>query len=78
MSKFASKEAEKKTVENEGSEDEGLIINSDDEAVAFYSNNQVKKFFKSPFNSMTRTSEVKGSSSMKNVNKEKREMRRRK
>nr|KAJ0225283.1 hypothetical protein LSAT_V11C100031530 [Lactuca sativa] len=34
------REAEKESVEKENSEDKGLIVNSDDEAVAFYSNNQ--------------------------------------
>ena len=36
--------------EKEESDNEGFLMNSDDEAVAFYSNNRVKKFFKNPFN----------------------------
>ncbi|KAL7592013.1 hypothetical protein Lser_V15G31779 [Lactuca serriola] len=72
MSNVASKEVEKETFENEGSDDEGLIVNSEDEAVDFYSNNRVKKFFKNPFNSKSRASEMKGNSSRKNVNDEKR------
>ena len=34
-------------------------MNSDDEAVAFYSNNRVKKFFKNPFNPKGKASDVK-------------------
>lgn len=30
--------------------DEGFLFNSDDEAVAYYYNNKVNKFFKKPFN----------------------------
>lgn len=36
VSKVAGREVEKEVVEKENSEDEGLIVNSDDEAVAFY------------------------------------------
>ena len=39
VSKVVSREAEKEVVEKENSEDEGLIVNSDEEAVAFYFNN---------------------------------------
>ena len=36
------------------------MVNSDDEVVAFYSNNRVKKFFKKPFNSKTKIGEGNG------------------
>ena len=34
-------------------------MNSDDEAVAFYSNNRVKKFFKKPFNPKGKQTDAK-------------------
>ena len=46
VSKVSGREAEKESVEKENSKDEGLIVNSNDEAIAFYSINRVKKFFK--------------------------------
>lgn len=54
----------------ENSKDEDLIVNSDDEVVAFYSNNRVKKFQKKPFSPKSRAGEVKGSFSKK-INEEK-------
>ena len=36
-----------------------FLMNSDDEAVAFYSNNRVKKFFKKPFNPKGKNSDAK-------------------
>ena len=50
---------------------EGLIINYDDEAVAFYSNNRVKNFLKKPFNAKPRATEVKGNFSGKTMSEEK-------
>ncbi|XP_023735438.1 uncharacterized protein LOC111883340 [Lactuca sativa] len=46
---LVSKMNEVVSVENEGTDDEGFLMNSNNEAVAFYSNNRVKKFFKKPF-----------------------------
>ena len=42
---LVSKVSEVETVEKEGSDEEGFLMNSNDEFVAFYSNNQVKKVF---------------------------------
>ena len=36
-----------------------FLINSDDEAFAFYTNNRAKKFFKKPFSSKSKTGDVK-------------------
>ncbi|KAL7592770.1 hypothetical protein Lser_V15G32250 [Lactuca serriola] len=47
------------TDEKDGSDEEGFFMNSDDEAVAFYSNNRVKKFFKKPFNTKGKNSDAK-------------------
>ena len=47
---MVSKISETDVGETEGSDNEGFLMNSDDEAVTFYSNNRVKKFFKKPFN----------------------------
>ena len=71
MSKVTSGEAGIEATENEGSEDEGMIVNFDDEVVAFYSNNKVNKFFKKPFNLKSKTSESKGIFSGKSVREEK-------
>ena len=71
MSKVTNKEVEIESTENEGSEDEGLIVNSDDEAIVFYSNNKVKKFFKKLFNSKPKTSDSKNSPFVKGVREEK-------
>nr|KAJ0213712.1 hypothetical protein LSAT_V11C400159680 [Lactuca sativa] len=71
MSKVTSRDAKIESTENDGLEDVGLIVNSDDEAMAFYSNNKVKKIFKKPFNSKSKTSESKGSLSRKIVREEK-------
>ena len=56
---LVSKVSEKEQVEEEDSDEEGVIVNSDDEAVDFYSNNKVKKFFKKPFNSKSKNVDVK-------------------
>ncbi|CAI9298675.1 unnamed protein product [Lactuca saligna] len=50
---------------------EGLIVNSDDEVVAFYSNNRVKKFFKKPSNEKSQVSDAKGSFDGKSISEEK-------
>ena len=50
VSKVTGREIEKEVSENEGSDEEGLIIDSDDEAITFYSNNKVMKFYKKSFN----------------------------
>ena len=69
---LVSKVSKKEAVEKGDSDDEeGFIINSDDEAIAFYSNNRVKKFFKKPFNPKVKQSEGKGSLVKKNVVEEK-------
>ena len=55
------KVTEKETVESGDSDvEEGLLMNSDDEAIAFYSNNKAKKFLKKPFNPKSRQSEGRG------------------
>ena len=43
---LVSKVAENETLEKGNSYEEGFLLNSDDEAIAFYSNNRVKRFFK--------------------------------
>ncbi|XP_023755306.1 protein PXR1-like [Lactuca sativa] len=69
---IVSKVTEKEAVENGDSDDEeGFIMNSDDEAIAFCSNNRVKKIFKKPFNPKVRQSEVKGRFVNKAVGEEK-------
>ena len=55
-----SKVNEKESVEKEDSDSEGLLVNSDDEVVAFYSNNRVNKIFKKPSNSKSKIGEGKG------------------
>ena len=57
---LVSKVSEVETVDKKDSDEEGFLMNPDDEAVAFYSNNQVRKFFKKPFNLKVKQSEVKG------------------
>ena len=47
---LVSKVTERESEKLKSDEEEGFLMNSDDEAVAFYSNNRVKKFFKKPFN----------------------------
>lgn len=46
VSKTTTKENESNEEVKEG--EEGFILNSDDEVVAYYSNNTVKKFFNKP------------------------------
>ena len=46
-------------------------MNFDDEAIAFYSNNRVNKFFKKPFNPKVKQSDVKGSFINKSLGVEK-------
>ncbi|XP_023757080.2 uncharacterized protein LOC111905620 [Lactuca sativa] len=67
---LVSKVSEVESAEKENSDEEGLLLNSDDKAITFYSNNQVKKFFKKPFNPKGKKSEHKGSF-MKSVEEEK-------
>ncbi|KAL7618630.1 hypothetical protein Lser_V15G03678 [Lactuca serriola] len=67
MSKIYEKDAEK----DASDEDEGFIMNFDDEAITFYSNNRVKKFFKKPFNLKAKSSKIKGNFLIKNVGEEK-------
>ena len=50
MSKMPTKDSEIEVAEQVGSEDEGFLMNSEDEAMAYYSKYKVKKFFKKPFN----------------------------
>ena len=58
---LVSKVTEKETIEGGDSDvEEGFLMNSDDEAIAFYSNNKVKKFFEKPFNPKLRQSEGRG------------------
>ena len=67
---LVSKVTEKEGTEKESSDEKGWIVNVDDEAIAFYSNNKVKKFYKKPFGSKVRTGEAKVNFSGK-VNEEK-------
>ncbi|XP_052624916.1 uncharacterized protein LOC128132402 [Lactuca sativa] len=78
VSKILGREAKKESVEKENSEDEGLIVNSDDEVVAFYSNNRVKKLFRKPFNGKSKTNDGKGNFAAEIVNEEKKMKRRKK
>ena len=50
MSKVTAKDFVVESDEEEKLEEEGFMVKSDHEAVAYYSNNKVKKFFKKPFN----------------------------
>ena len=50
MSKVSKWKSKMEVAEQVGCEDEGLFMNWEDEAVAYYSNNKVKIFFKKPFN----------------------------
>ena len=67
VSNISEREAEK----NVSDEDEGFIVNSDDEAIVFYSNNRVKKFFKKSFNPKAKSSEIKGNFMSKGAGDEK-------
>ena len=46
---LVSKVSEVESYEKENSDEEGFVLISDDEAVAFYSNNRVKFFFHKAF-----------------------------
>ncbi|KAL7614205.1 hypothetical protein Lser_V15G05372 [Lactuca serriola] len=69
VSKMNEKEVHEKS---DSDAEEGFIMNSDDEAIAFYSNNRVRKFFKKAFNSKIKSYEIKGSFVNKIANDEKR------
>nr|KAJ0207989.1 hypothetical protein LSAT_V11C500266000 [Lactuca sativa] len=56
---LVSKISEVEINETNGSDNEGFLMNSDDEAVAFYSNNKVKNFFKKPFNPKGKANDAK-------------------
>ena len=59
LSKVYVKEVESDEEAKNG--EEGFLFKLDDEAVAYYSNNKVKKFFKKPFNAKFKNrSEGKG------------------
>ena len=66
-----SKGSEGESAEKENSNEEGFLLNSGDEAIAFYSNNRVKKFFKKPFNSKGKQSEMKGNLTKSSVEEKK-------
>ncbi|XP_023752546.1 uncharacterized protein LOC111900907 [Lactuca sativa] len=68
VSKMTEKEIHEKS-DSDG--EEGFIMNSDDEAIAFYSNNHIKKFFKKPFNSKIKSTKIKGSFVNKTASDEK-------
>ena len=55
LSKVTAKDSEVEYDEEEKPEEEGFLVNSGDEAVTYYSNNKVKKFFKKPFKLNIRT-----------------------
>ncbi|XP_023733619.1 uncharacterized protein LOC111881461 [Lactuca sativa] len=71
---LVSKMSEKEIENDEPEEEEGFIMNSDDEAVAFYSNNRVKKFYKKPFNPKTKQAEVKNNPMSKVIRDEKKKV----
>ncbi|XP_023738187.1 uncharacterized protein LOC111886187 [Lactuca sativa] len=71
---LVSKVIEKETLEKENSNEEGFLMNPDDEAVAFYSNNRVKKFFKKPFNPKSKPNDGKGSFVKKVVSDDKKKV----
>jgi len=72
---LVSKVSERENEKSKSDEEEGFLMNSDDEAVAFYSNNRVKKFFKKPFNPKNNSSDSKGSFENKNrVDEKKKEV----
>ena len=54
--------SEVESAEKESSDEEGLLLNFDDEAIAFYLKNWVKKFFKKPFKLKGKKIEQKGNS----------------
>ncbi|XP_023757104.2 uncharacterized protein LOC111905646 [Lactuca sativa] len=63
VSNISEKEAEN----GDSEEEEGFIMNSYDEAIVFYSNNRLKKFFKKSFNLKAKLAEVKGSERLEEV-----------
>ena len=61
MSTVSAKDSEIEVAKLVDSKDEEFLMNSEDEVVAYYSNNKVKKFFKKPFNQKYKTNnEFKG------------------
>ena len=64
MSKVTAKDSEIESGEQEDLEEEGFLVNSEDEVVAYYLKNKVKRFFKYPFNPKYKNNnEFKGNSS---------------
>lgn len=64
ISKVNTKDSEIETGEQDNSEEEGFLVNSKDEVVAYYSNNKVI-FFKKLFNPKYKSSsEFKGNNSL--------------
>ena len=61
-----SKGSERESEKLKSDEEEGFLMNSEDEVVAFYSNNRVKKFFKKPFITKNKSSDSKGNFENKN------------
>ncbi|XP_023742160.1 uncharacterized protein LOC111890233 [Lactuca sativa] len=68
---LVSKVTEKESIEKDNSYEEGFLMNLDNEAVAFYSKNRVKKFFKKPFNPKMKQGDAKGSFVNKSAGEEK-------
>lgn len=65
MSKVNAKEYEIETGEQNIFEGEGFLVNSEEEAVSYYSDNNVKRFFKNPFNPKYKSnSDFKGNNSL--------------
>ena len=50
----------------DGENEEGLIVNSDDEIVAYYSNNNVKNFYKKPMKGNLKNNTFKKTTSTSN------------
>ena len=67
VSNVSGKKPDVEYDDDDGSDNEGFVMNLDDEVVAYYSNNKVNKFFKKPFNLKFKGSDFKGNSSGKNV-----------
>lgn len=64
MSMVSAKDSKIEVVEQVNFEDARFLMNFEDEAVTYYSNNKVKNFLKNPFNSMyNRNNEFWGNTS---------------
>lgn len=68
ISKVDEKESEIKTGEQDNSEEEHFLVNFEEEAIAYYSNSKLKRFFNKPLNPKCKSnSELKGNSALTKV-----------